>query len=173
MWTPTRCYSRRSDAAVLPLHSSQARASSHTPPIPFRPICALFFSTLQCQRMGFYRPDWCLCSTPCFESASAGWKKVFTCIWHHRSSKIPALQVRVENMMYYASYCANPWADGWFLWWWAREEGEDKDFNCVFSRYSTIFGIQGLHLVHLLLGRLKPYYKLCWWNSCTYVYTIR
>lgn len=42
-----------------------------------------------------------------------------------------------------------------------REDEQEKririSIHCIFSRYSTAFDIEGLHLVQLLLGRLKPY----------------
>lgn len=81
-----------------------------------------------------------------------GWKK---------SSLVPDITraagsqlYRWEWKMWCALYYPNPWAE-MFFWRWAGEEGEDKDFNCMFPRHSTAFDIQGLHLVQLMPGILK------------------
>lgn len=48
----------------------------------------------------------------------------------------------------------------------SKEEGGDKDCNFMFSKYSTAFDIQGLHLVQLMLGILKPYWNIYYFYQC-------
>lgn len=136
-----------------------AQQSSSTILAPHsHPLCALSFTTLQCQGTASCRPDPSLSFTACSEPAPESRKNALTGPWRQQSSRIPALQVRVENVMW--CFLLHKHTSWQLFWGWAKEQSGDKDCNCLFPKYSTAFDIQGFHLVQLMLGILKPYWNI-------------
>lgn len=88
----------RAVAAALP-PAQQWSSTILAPHPPSHPLSALSFTTPQCQGTASCRPDQSLSFTPCPESASEFREKVLTRPWCQQSSRIPALQVRVDNVM--------------------------------------------------------------------------